>query len=369
MTCNNTLKTVVIPLIILLLCVSAGCRDKEVTASKTVAQKVGKPVVDISEVTRMDVHPEIQATGTLVPHRHAKISALAGGRLEKLQVGIGQHVDKGEVLFQVRTVDYRIGLSQAQARLAQAQARLKEAKREKRRASNLFREGSATQQMRDKADSAFEYARASVEQAVAARDRARQALEDCTIFAPYSGVITERWMEEGENVSPGVPVIEIMDLKVLDAEIHIPEVSVCCVDKEMRVTIRTTQGDPIDGRVVAVNPSIDPSTRTFLVKVRVDNHDLGLDPGLFVIATFELSVVRGVIAVPAAALVRDQGRSYVWVIKDRHASLQVVEENGTYKGLVWIVSGVEPGMSVVTVGAGALAEGVEVEYEQDKGTQ
>jgi membrane fusion protein (multidrug efflux system) len=328
-------------------------------AQETTTKKAeGTQKVKTAFVELRDFQPIIQATGTLVPSRHTDVYALAGGQVEKLPVDIGDPVSKGALLFMIRTVDYRLALQQAEANFARAQVMVRDRKREKERIKNLFEAGSATQQMHDQTITAYEESEAALAQAVAARDIALQALEDCTITAPYDGVITARYLEDGEFIGKGKKVLEIMDLSVLNAEMELPERYAGAVTKGLSVNLSFNyRPESVVGTVVAVNPKLNPVNRTFLVKVSVDNPEGNLQAGLFCSGRFNLPIKEKQIAIPSQALIRDEGRSVVWIVQDGKAYKRVVKEGSFFNGFVWILEGLNPEDTVITEGSGGLIEG------------
>lgn len=331
------------------------------TEEKTANKTEGTQKVKTGTVELRDFQPLIQATGTLVPRRHSEVYSLAGGQVEKLPVDIGDHVSKGALLFMIRTVDYRLALQQAEANLARAEVMVRDRKREKERIRNLSEAGSATQQMYDQTITSHEESEAALAQAIAARDIARQTLDDCAINAPYKGVITARYLEEGEFIGKGKKVLEIMDLSVLNAEMELPERYAGTVTNGLPVDLFFSyRKDTVEGTIVAVNPKLNPVNRTFLVKVSVDNPEETLQAGLFCTGRFKLPVKAQQMAVPAGALIRDEGRSTVWIIKNGKAYPRSVNEGEFFNGLVWILDGLEPGDTVITEGSGGLIEGTQV---------
>ncbi len=324
----------------------------------TAKREAGTQAVKTAAVELRDFQPIIQATGTLVPNRHSDVFALAGGKVEKLPVDIGDHVAKGDLLFMIRTVDYRLALQQAEANLARAEVMVRDRVREKERIKNLFEAGSATQQMYDQTITVYEESEAALAQAVAARDIARQALQDCTAVAPYDAVITARYLEEGEFIGKGHKVLEIMDLSVLNAEMELPERYAGTVTKGLLVDLSFNyRSDTVSGTIVAVNPKLNPANRTFLVKVAVDNRDGSLQAGLFCSGRFKLPVEEKQMAIPTEALIRDEGRSVVWIVRDGKAYKCTVKEGSFFNGFVWILEGLTPEDTVITEGAGGLIEG------------
>lgn len=350
--------------------VAAGCgSDKADGGLTTTKEEALKPqTVQAASVVLKDRQPVVTTTGTLVPRRRAELRALSEGRLDVVNVDIGARVRAGQTLVQVRTVDYENTLAQAEATVARAQVGLVDREREKRRMEGLFKEGSATEQMRDQAATAFDEAQAGLKEAQAYASRARQALEDCTLRAPYDGVITMRNRQRGEYVARGDVVVEIMDLSVLEAEMEVAEPFAGRIASGLPVDLMLRGGAaPVTAQIVAVNPKVDMATRTFKVKVQVDNKDGALQAGLFCTGVIKLPVEAGRPAIPASALNKDEGRSTVWVIADGKAHARPVVVNGSTDGWVFVDEGLKEGEAVVSGGAGGLFDGAPVNVQSAGG--
>jgi RND family efflux transporter MFP subunit len=341
-----------------------GCSDGETAAESQDSIALGPRPVKVAAVERRDFRPTVKTTGTLVPRRHAELPALVGGEIAKLPVDVGSRVRLGDLLFEVRKVDYALALHMAEANLAGAEVAVEAALRERERLDNLFDEGSATDQMRDVAVTDHDRAVAAMEQARAARDQAEQALKDCTVRAPYDGNVTARFREPGEYVAKGDPVIEIMDLSLLQAELELPERYAGLIPPGSSVSLGLQdRGEMIDGRVSTINPKIETSTRTFMVKVEVGNDDGSLHAGLFCSASFPLPPQLDQLAVRGDALIRDEGRTTVWVVEGGAVSARAVVEGPAIDGWVLVRSGLDEGELVVVEGGGGLIEGGEVVVE------
>jgi RND family efflux transporter MFP subunit len=357
-----------------------GCGIGEETGTKEVSlTKEGAlqpKVVSVAEVGKRNFDRSVRFTGTLQPENHAGLRALVEGTIDKFPVEIGDRVEKGQILFQVRPVDYELRVRQARSaiRVAEAteqtsQVGVEDAKREKLRMENLYKEGSATEQMQDRARTEYdravallEQAKASVLQAQVGLDTALQALEDCTVTAPYTGFVTGKYREQGEYVRRGEVVVEIMDLATLEAEVALPERYFESVSPGTPVPIDVGSGAmQVEGEVVAVNPKIDPQTRTFQIKVRVDNQEGRLKAGLFCSGLLSLPSVQGGIAAPSAAVLNDEGRSYVWVAESGIVKRRVIQIGTTAGEFVEVTDGLETGEKVVVEGVGGLMDGSPVE--------
>ncbi|MCU0224598.1 MAG: efflux RND transporter periplasmic adaptor subunit [Acidobacteria bacterium] len=364
-----------VPILLLTALAAAGCGRKTGagpeaggapaaaagTATAATAEALAPREVELAVAARRDFRPTLEATGTLRAAREAEMRALSEGQLEAVPVDVGSRVGAGQTVFQVRPIEYRLDLQQADAAVVSAEVALKDARRERERMEGLAREGSATGQMLDQAVTAAERAEAALGEAQARRDAARQRLADTTGSAPYGGVITARMLQRGEFVARGEPVVKIADLSTLHGEFEVPErlAGTLSPGMQARLAVRTT-GEAREGTIVAVNPSIDRTNRTFLVKVAVPNPDLRLQAGLFATAHFELPARLGALAIPVAAVIRDEGRSFVWIVDGGRARTLPIREGLADGEWVEVVEGLPPGQGVVTTGAGGLVAGAQV---------
>lgn len=366
-------KNYLLPLaVVTILLLLSGCGAKQAGSSEagnTSGQdnfRSDTATVQTTEVQPHNFSRKISSTGNLVAKHHAELRTLVPGKITKVNVDIGDHVKKGDVLLQIRKKDYQLALEQAKASLAQAQARYDNAKREYKRIKNLYQAGSASQQQRDQAETSYQQAQAALKQAKAARDDAQQKLDDTTIQAPYDGFITKRLVMEGEFAGTGQPAFEITDLSVLEAEMDIPERYAGSIPKGLKTQLSFTANfQPMEGVVSRVNPSIDTGTGTFTIKVQVENPDYKLPNGLFCTGSFELPSLNDQPAVPEGALDEEEGQAIVWVIKDGKAHQRQVTKGATQGKWVMIDKGLKIGERVAVSGTSVLIDGYPVKAQQD----
>ena len=159
-------------------------------------------------------------------------------------------------------------------------------------------------------------------------------------------------------------MVEIMDLATLEAQVDLPERYFESISTGTPVSIDVGSMEmKVEGEVVAVNPKIDPKTRTFLIKVRVDNREGRLKAGLFCSGTLGLPPLKGAIAVPAAAVLNDEGRTYVWVADAGAVQRRLIEVGASEGGFVQVVNGLATGEKVVAEGTGGLMDGTPIEVK------
>jgi len=409
------LKHFLLALVIPLLLVAGGCgfstdepetgitKDTALTARKVVTAKVGM----------REFHKAFQAPGSLMARQQAKVRALIDGPLDSVLVDIGMEVSEGDPLFTTRQVDTRLAMLNAQAalttalagladlkawrrkeeidtleaQLARARAEFQRIDEDKKRVKTLYERGSVSPAEWDTARAAEEaaaaqvtaaeeqlhmatsgptkeqiaVAEAKVEQARAGLAQAKQALEDTTVEAPFDGTVTMRVYKAGDYARRSEPVVELTNLNVMEAEINVPERFAGLVSLGQTVEVEVeVLGLKREGKVSAVNESVDPRARTFLVKAIIDNSDKAIKSGMFCTAAFSAGDAGKSVAVPKSAVLQDEGRSFVWVNDNGKAKRTVVETGEETDGYVQILQGLSGNEEVVVKNWGGLSDGLEL---------
>lgn len=322
--------------------------------------------VEVAETVLKDYDRSYRATGTLKAKRRAMLRTVVGGPVESVPVDVGDRVEEGDLLMQVREIDYKLALEQTEADLARAQAQVEEANRQRLRMIRLFENGSATEQERDQAVTAHNQALAVRLQAEAARNNALQDLEDSSIRAPYEGVITERLFEPGEYVSAGEAVIEILNLSLLEASLEIPEKYLGLVRKGEVLVEFESAYPPRIANVIAISPKVSSSTRTFTVRVEVENSDMLLSSGQFITVELELQNLMGQISIPSDALVRRDGESYVWKYADGKAQRIRIKDGIQQDGWILVQNGLKAGEQIIISDKNTLNSGYPVRVAEQR---
>jgi RND family efflux transporter MFP subunit len=215
---------------------------------------------------------------------------------------------------------------------------------------------------------AVQSAQAGVETARAAVAIAQKAVADAVIRAPYAGYISSRPVAVGEYVTPASVVATVLRTNPIKLQLLVPEADAPHLTPGMGVSLEVDafRDRKFAGQVSAVNPAIDPASRSATVEALVQNPDNSLRSGMFATARIARQGGSRAVYVPRAAVLNDQNtQSYrVFVIQDGVAKLRVVQI-GTEEGdSIQILSGVEPDETVATANLQQLFEGARVRVEQ-----
>jgi multidrug efflux pump subunit AcrA (membrane-fusion protein) len=211
---------------------------------------------------------------------------------------------------------------------------------------------------------AVESSQATLEAVRAQLGQAQKALEDTTVRAPFDGYITARPVAAGEYVSLASKIATIVRVGILKLQLQVPEQRAASVRTRMDVTARVSAypDREFSGKVTAVNPSVDPNSRVFMVEARFDNHGAKLRPGMFATARVLLPGGETAVFVPRRAVIRDKTTdSYqVFTIDRGAAHLHVVLASDGDGDSIRIRSGLAGGETVATSSQSELFDGAPV---------
>ncbi|MBD0371366.1 MAG: efflux RND transporter periplasmic adaptor subunit [Pyrinomonadaceae bacterium] len=217
---------------------------------------------------------------------------------------------------------------------------------------------------------AIQTAQAAVASAQAQVAISQKAVADTIIRAPYAGYVSARPVAVGEYVTPASVIATILLTNTLKLEMQVPEMQAPNVRPGMPVslTVDAYRDRQFGGTVTAINPAIDPASRSMTVEAVVQNPDNALRSGMFVTARITLAGGNQSIFVPREAVVNDQNtNSYrVFVIQGTTAHLRVVQIGDQENGMIQILSGVQAGEEVATSNLQQLYEGAKVQPTQQQ---
>ena len=167
-------------------------------------------------------------------------------------------------------------------------------------------------------DQDYETKRFEVEQARLRYDRARLELKHATVVAPFSGVITERYVQVGARVSSGSQLYDLIKLDDMIARVFVPGQYLMQVAKGQRAVIGSDflPDKQFDGWVKRISPVVDPRSGTFKVTVGVSDRFEALRPGIFVSVRIVTDTHDEAVLVPKNAIVYDGGEQYVFAVRD-----------------------------------------------------
>lgn len=317
------------------------------------AEPVARPVVKVAvqEIAAKDQVEVLNYPGSIEADNTVSLGFNVPGRVTSVLVLEGQQVRQGQLLATIETQDYSSALMIAQAAEVQAADNFK-------RLNELYQKGSLPE--RD-----FIAARSALAQAQANENMARKRLSDTKLYAPFTGIISAKLIDRGASAAPGLPAFTILKTDQVYAKAPITEsdISKLTIGKEVLVIIPAVN-DSLKGKVTIINPQADNSSRTYSVKVRLNNSGKKLLPGMLA----EMQVFTGNqnknILIPASSIVRDaDDLTYVFVATQQNTAVRrrVTTTGVTTNNEVIVQSGLRTGDRLIVNGQTRLEDGSSIQ--------
>ncbi len=402
---------------VVLLGIVVGCQ-RETPPAETGVRPVKTKIVTLGDGERTRTFP-----GTFEASRRVELTFRVPGLLAKLPVKEGQQVAKGDLIAQLRQGEFEARLKSLQSQLAEARAnlaalRMGERPEEMRRREAQVRAGEVrvakarmtvqrnrqlaprnviSQQELEDSQLAYEVAQEELAAAVellqkgtSGRVEAIEAaeaqvrglegrvvesqfeLDDSTILAPYDGVIAQRFVDEGQNITPNTRVVQFQDVEEIDIVVDVPE-SVMVGEiqladiSELTAEISTAPGINFPVRIREVGKVADPVTQTFKVRVAMESPaELRVLPGMTAKVRVRYQQSRALgeqhVWIPTEAVGETpDGEQVAWVLGEENSVAPRAIELGTAAGgRMEVVAGLEPGDRIVIAGVRFLRSGMVV---------
>lgn len=334
-----------------------------VSTPPAIAQAPPASPVRYTEARSHDVQRDVKLPGTVISRHQSVVASEVAGRVRSVDAREGREVSEGDVLARVDPRNLQLQVHALDGQLAEASARRDRAKRLLGRAEELYADSLISDQEFDGAFSEFHAWEGRVAQLEADLQRARLDLERCDIRAPFAGVVVAERTEAGQWLSVGAPVTELVALDALELRVEVPEHLFAGVELGAEVVIRIRSlREEITGTVSALVPRGDRSSRTFPVKIAIENPGRRIGVGMLAEAALPVGSVGGAVIVPKDAIVSQGPNRLVYVIGDDDtvAPMPVTPAEGA--GAWVVVEGeVRAGDRVVTRGNERLRPGQKVQ--------
>ncbi|MGG1661197.1 efflux RND transporter periplasmic adaptor subunit [Brevibacillus sp. NRS-1366] len=403
------------PVILALLAVTlvAGCSNPQAAAPPTENVESVTPV-QVETVNTGSVSSESGITAKLAPSEEVQISPKMGGKITSLPVKLGQHVEKGQLLFKLDETDlqntlkqteaaYRVaqanlkqtgsssdqGLVQAKNSLKQAEQALADAKTNQQRMQQLFNQGAISAQQMEQANSqlttaqtsyenaqqslqaaqqktGLQVSEASVNQSLVSLENAREQLANATVTAPISGFVSSVNGAVGQ-MSGQQPVVVIVNTNPLLVKANLSEADITKVKVGTVVKVNVNSTDKtIEAKVTAVSPVMDSQLKAYPIEITIPNPSNELKSDMVVNVTFPSATSGGTnaLVISRKAVFDRDGKQYVFKLEGETAKLTEVATGKSSSDLVEITNGLAAGDQIVVKGQTLLQDGSKISIQK-----
>lgn len=313
-------------------------------------------VVVVSPINTGEVQPMAEFVGTIYYKKVSNVASEVDGRVENVFFDEGQDVMEGQKLVALNTDILDTEIKKTKATYEQALAEVEKARKDYHRISNLYKAESISESVYDEHRLNVRSLEKKLVSLKASLDRAVIEKEKKTIYAPFSGIVLDKSVENGEWVSEGSTVATIGMNQEVDIVVNVPEEVLGYLKKGDQVTVKKA-GEEFTGIFETLIPKGDVATRTFTVKIRMSNTQ-GFFEGMEASVLLPAGEKIEGLLVLRDAVIDKFGRNVVFVVQESKAKMIPVEITGFQGMMVGIAGpGVEAGMQAIVKGNERVREG------------
>ncbi|MDY0216641.1 MAG: efflux RND transporter periplasmic adaptor subunit [Bacteroidales bacterium] len=339
-------------MIALLLTIAASCGTKNKKEQNAEAKP--EKTIKVMALSKSEVMRSLEYTANVLPYEELYMAPAQPGRIHKVNVEIGDKVSKGQVLINMDPTS-----------LNQAQLQLINLEKDYRRIDTLYKAGGIAAQQYDQMKTQLDVTRSNVE----------FLRENVILKAPFSGVITGKYFENGELFS-GAPntqagkaaIVIIQQINPLKVKISVSEKYYPIIKKGMSASLTCDlyPEDTFKGKIKLIHPTINAATKTFDVEIEIPNSNEKLRPGIFARIQLEVGKEEAVVVSSSSLLVQEGTNTrYVFVYEKGVVKRVNVEVGKRYDDKIEIFSEeLSDGMEIVVAGQNKLVNGEKVKVIQ-----
>jgi membrane fusion protein (multidrug efflux system) len=320
------------------------------------AGTINAVAVEVTKTQSARLAQSITAVGTLRSDESIVVRPEVAGRIAEIAFREGERVPKGQVLVKLDASIQRAELEQAHANLTLSKSKLD-------RSVDLQRKGFISSQAREEAENNFRVAQA-------AYDLASARLTKLDINAPFSGIVGLRQVSVGDYVKDGQDIVNLEAVDPLKVDFRVPEVYLkkVAVGQSLQIALDAFPDQIFAGRVFAINPLVDQSGRSIVIRAQVKNGEARLRPGMFARVRLLMDDNRDSLLVPEQSLIPQGDEKYVFKVVDDRAQRVKVEVGQRRDGKAEILQGLTAGDVVVIAGQLKIRDGTPVKTSETAGT-
>jgi len=316
--------------------------------------------IELTRVAPRRLTETVRLSGSVDPVNWTVVKAEVAATLAEVLVREGQAVKRGDVLARFDTRDLAARLAEKESNLAGARAQLAYAEKTRTKNLALRQKDIVAESSYDQAQSTWQFQQATVQALTAQVEMARKALNDAVVKAPIDGVVSERTVNPGETLAVNGKMFVVVDLSRVEVTATVPADEVARLQPGQSVLLRVEGfGErTFRGTLARINPQARPGTRAIPVYVSVDNADGSLRGGMFASGDAVVAEAENAVALPPAALRRDDQGDFVLTVADGRLTRTPVRRGQSWaRGELVQVEGLPGGAVVVTAPLPGLQAG------------
>jgi membrane fusion protein (multidrug efflux system) len=348
-----------LPLLALgLLC---GCGHPPADAPKPAAPPM---TVQLVKAYRGDITRSVTLPGNVTAWQQATLYAKVGGYLKTITVDKGDEVKEGTLIADIEVPELLADILKSKAEVEVAAVDYKRVSEAQKKAPELV-----TPQTVDDARGKFEVAKANL-----AHDET--LLSFSKITAPFSGVVTRRFVDPGafipaatsSSTAQNAAIVTLADFSTVRVNVAVPEPEVPFVRKDtpVQVSFQELPGKTFTGKVTRIAYALDDATRTMIAEIDMPNPQRELRPGMYAMVKLGVEKHTDALLIPVEALVMEKANAFAFVVADSKAKKTAIKIGSNDGTKVEVLEGLPPDAAVIEIGKMTLADGQPVKVTEAK---
>ena len=360
-------------------CLACGSENSQNADAETAAaegtngsiENVQRRTVVTASAEQIEFRETVDLSAEITPWAAVNVAAEATGRIVELPVEVGDRIREGTVIARIDDTMLRAEMARAEAQLNQAKATLAQAEKDLSRGEQLEKTQDISVGDLDRLALARDTARAEVSALEATLSMKSQNLEDTEVRAPFGGVVSDRMVEVGTWISPGSPILRLVDQSRVKVRGSASQRDRARIETGMRADVRVDAlpGALFEGKVRLLGQEADERTGTYLVEAQVSNPKTEdgrqLLPGMQASLSVELGV-RPALVVPRASIVQTPAGEGLYVVRGQTAVFVQPETGAVTSDRIEILSELNPEEPIVVIGQHVLRDGDAVEIDEER---
>ena len=312
-----------------------------------------------SQSRYMAFSPELLLTGSIEGETTALISAKIPGRVAQVLVEDGQRVSEGQPLVRLESVELSNTVGIAKDGVKRLQASYDNSAIDYQRYKILYEQKAISKQQLDSAETKLRIAETELSSAYASLSNANQQYEYGAVLAPVSGVVANKTAVIGQVVSAGLSLMTVENIDKVYTVVNVEQkdMGILKIGMPAQIRVDAYPDQVFSGVIEVINPVAASTNRMFRAKIKLDNADGHLKPGMFVKAGIVFGGETQSLFVPQNAIFQKQGLYYVYVIENDKVIKKPVEIGMVKDGFIEIKAGIKENVLIAASNINTLKDG------------
>jgi len=328
------------------------------------AQTATPASVQFTRPTQGNVNRWLTLPGSVKPQQEAVLYAKVAGYLKSISVDKGDSVKAGATLAILETPELTADLARYRAESDAAKAEYERMQQAIKQAPDLVMPAEL-----DRAKGKYDVAKANLE-------RTQSLLAFNKIIAPFSGVITKRFVDAGAfipaatsgSAAQTAAVLTLMDFSTVRVQVAVPEAEATLVNKGQpaRFSVEGLPERKFEGKITRFSYALDDTSKTMLVEVEIPNPKMELRPGMYASVQLALQHHDNVMLIPTAALVMEKANAFTYTVNGTAAKKRPIKIGFNDGSMVEVQEGIAANDSVILAGKKPMSDGMAIQATEAK---